>query len=308
MSRKQTVTAAEIRSVKGRGFLHNKGTDAFSARVITGNGQLTAEQLAVIAEAATRFGNGTVAFTVRLTVEVPGIRFTDIDAFTEFIASAGLKPGGTGHRVRPIVACKGTTCNYGLSDTQGIATLIHERFYEAYYHVGLPHKFKIAIGGCPNNCVKPDLNDLGIISQLVPQYTPEDCRNCAKCAVVDTCAKMTGAASIQNDCISIDRSLCINCGRCVSKCAYRIFTDSQYRFRVFVGGKWGTRPRLGSPLGQLLDETEMLNVIEKAILLYRQQGLPEERFGDMIDRLGVEKSEELLLSDELLQQKDEILS
>jgi sulfite reductase beta subunit-like hemoprotein len=23
----------------------------------------------------------------------------------------------------------------------------------------LLHKFKIALGGCPNNCVKPDLND-----------------------------------------------------------------------------------------------------------------------------------------------------
>ena len=32
----------------------------------------------------------------------------------------------------------------------------------------LPHKFKIAVGGCPNNCVKPDLNDLGIIGQRVP--------------------------------------------------------------------------------------------------------------------------------------------
>ena len=32
----------------------------------------------------------------------------------------------------------------------------------------LPHKFKIAVGGCPNNCVKPDLNDLGIVGQRVP--------------------------------------------------------------------------------------------------------------------------------------------
>ena len=31
------------------------------------------------------------------------------------------------------------------------------------------HKFKIAVGGCPNNCVKPDLNDLGIIGQMVPK-------------------------------------------------------------------------------------------------------------------------------------------
>ena len=34
---------------------------------------------------------------------------------------------------------------------------IHERFYHGYREVKLPHKFKIAVGGCPNNCVKPDL-------------------------------------------------------------------------------------------------------------------------------------------------------
>ena len=36
--------------------------------------------------------------------------------------------------------------------------------------VKLPHKFKIAVGGCPNNCVKPNLNDLGIIGQRVPEF------------------------------------------------------------------------------------------------------------------------------------------
>jgi dissimilatory sulfite reductase (desulfoviridin) alpha/beta subunit len=28
--------------------------------------------------------------------------------------------------------------------------------------VTLPHKFKIGVGGCPNSCVKPSLNDVGI--------------------------------------------------------------------------------------------------------------------------------------------------
>ena len=73
-----TINAAEIKRVKGMGFLNNKGTDLFNARIITVNGKITAEQTAVIAEAAKKFGNGEVEFTTRLTVEVRGVHFNDI--------------------------------------------------------------------------------------------------------------------------------------------------------------------------------------------------------------------------------------
>ncbi|MFR8332655.1 MAG: hypothetical protein ACLU9S_10110 [Oscillospiraceae bacterium] len=55
--------------------------------------------------------------TTRLTVEIRGVHFDDIPAFQEFIAPAGLITGGTGSLVRPVVSCKGTTCQYGLYDT-----------------------------------------------------------------------------------------------------------------------------------------------------------------------------------------------
>ena len=47
-----TISAADEKKVKARGFLSNKGTDNFSARIITVNGKVTAEQQRVIAEAA----------------------------------------------------------------------------------------------------------------------------------------------------------------------------------------------------------------------------------------------------------------
>ena len=160
-----TISAAEIKRVKALGFLNNKGTDLFNARVITVNGKITAQQTAVLAQAAEKFGSGEVEFTTRLTVEIRGVHFDDIPAFQEFIAPAGLMTGGTGSLVRPVVSCKGTTCQYGLYDTFALSEKIHQQFYLGYHSVKLPHKFKIACGGCPNNCVKPTLNDLGIIGQ-----------------------------------------------------------------------------------------------------------------------------------------------
>ena len=182
-----TVSADEIKRVKGLGFLHNKGTDNFSGRVITRNGKITAAESRRIAEAAEKFGNGELAMTTRLTVEVQGIPFENIEPFREYLAEAGLMTGGTGAKVRPIVCCKGTTCVFGLLDSYGLSEEIHNRFFIGYNDVKLPHKFKIAVGGCPNNCVKPDLNDLGIVGQRVPKFDEEKCRSCKNCVIAKGC-------------------------------------------------------------------------------------------------------------------------
>lgn len=128
-----------------------------------------------------------MTMTSRLTVEIQGVPYDNIEPLREYLMQAGLETGGTGSKVRPVVSCKGTTCQYGLIDTFGLSEEIHERFYHGYSSVKLPDKFKIAAGGCPNNCVKPDLNDLGIIGQRVPQIDFEKCRDCNKCQVMETC-------------------------------------------------------------------------------------------------------------------------
>ena len=168
-----TVSKEEEKRLKGQGFLNNRGTDEFSARVITVNGKVTAAQHRCMAEAAEKFGNGNLTYTTRLSVEVQGIPYEKIEEFQEFIAKEGLETGGTGAKVRPVVSCKGTTCQYGLLDSYAISEEIFRRFYKGYRQVALPHKFKIAVGGCPNNCVKPNLNDVGIIGQRIPHFDSE---------------------------------------------------------------------------------------------------------------------------------------
>jgi dissimilatory sulfite reductase (desulfoviridin) alpha/beta subunit len=130
-----TVSAEDEKRVKALGFLSNKGTDNFSARIITVNGRITAEQVKCIAEAAQIFGNGIVTMTTRLTIECQGIPYEKIEDFRNFIAKAGLVTGGTGSKVRPVVSCKGTTCQYGLIDTFALSKEIHERFYLGYRDV-----------------------------------------------------------------------------------------------------------------------------------------------------------------------------
>ena len=110
-------TADEIKALKGRGWLVNKGGETFSARVVTVNGKMTTEQMQALAAAAQKFGRGELTLTSRMSVEVPGVPASMIEAFEAALAAVGLSVGGTGPRVRPVVAYKGTLCPHGLIDT-----------------------------------------------------------------------------------------------------------------------------------------------------------------------------------------------
>lgn len=301
-----TISKEDEKRVKALGFLSNKGTDNFSGRVITVNGKLTAEQHVAIGEAAKKFGNGNVVYTTRLTVEVQGIPYEKIDEFRAYIEKAGLATGGTGSKVRPVVSCKGTTCQYGRIDTFDLSEKVHKAFYEGYRQVKLPHKFKIAVGGCPNNCVKPELNDVGIVGQLIPNFDEDACNGCKKCSVAKICP--VDAAKVVDGILEIDKDLCNNCGRCVDNCHFDAIVDGTTGYKVYIGGRWGKKTAQGKTLSKIFtSEEEVLKAVEKVILLYREKGKTGERLAQTIERLGFEQVEAEVLSDDILGRKQEIL-
>lgn len=280
------LTADDIKRVKGLGCLRDKRyPDVFNVRVITRNGKITTDEHRAIAEAADRFGSGEVAMTTRLTMEIQGVKYENIQPLIDFLAQHGLTTGGTGPLVRPIVSCKGTSCVFGLIDTFGLSEKIHERFYLGYHEVKLPHKFKICVGGCPNNCAKPSLNDLGIMGQKIPVVDLEKCRGCKKCQIADNCP--VKAATVQDGKIVMDEAACNHCGRCDGKCPFGAVSEYKYGYKIFVGGRWGKKTAFGQPLTKIFDtEEEVLDVVEKAICLFRDEGIAGERFADTIERLG----------------------
>lgn len=289
-----TISKEEEKRVKALGFLSNKGTDTFSGRVITRNGVISADEMRCMVAAAEKYGNGNLTLTTRLTVECQGIPFEQIEPFRNHLATAGLETGGTGAKVRPVTACKGTTCQYGLIDTFALSREIHDRFYAGLKDLALPHKFKIAVGGCPNNCMKPDLNDLGIIGQWVPVVNPEACKQCKNCGVKKACG--VGAVALDQGGITIDRDICRNCGLCIGKCPFEAVSGGGIGYQIVIGGRWGKQVAIGKPLRRIFtDPEEVLKLVEKIIFFYQQQGLPRERFAQTIARLGFETVEAMLL-------------
>ena len=287
---------AEIKRVKGLGCLQDKRfPDVFNVRVITRNGKITAEEQKAIAEASELFGSSAVTMTTRLTLEIQGVKYENLQPLMDFLHDRGLETGGTGSLVRPVVSCKGTTCQYGLLDSFDLSEKLHEKFYVGYHSVTLPHKFKIAVGGCPNNCVKPDLNDLGIVGQRMPMVDLAKCRGCKKCQVEQGCPIRT--AKVVDGKIRIDPGECNNCGRCKGKCPFGAVEEYVDGYKVYIGGRWGKRYAHGRPLNKLFtSEEELMDVVESAILLFRDEGISGERFADTINRLGFEYVEDKLIN------------
>lgn len=293
------LPADEIKRVKGLGCLQDKRyDDVFNVRVITRNGKLTSEEQVKVAEAAEKFGSGEVTMTTRLTLEIQGVHYDDLDAAFAFLEEAGLQTGGTGSKVRPVVSCKGTTCQYGLIDTFALSEKLHDLYYIGYHDISLPHKFKIAVGGCPNNCVKPDLNDLGIIGQRMPEIDLSKCKGCKNCQVQNNCP--IKVAQLTDGKIQISPENCNHCGRCVGKCPFGAVNESLTGYKIYIGGRWGKKVAAGRAMDRIFtSEEEVIDVVERAILFFRDEGISGERFADTIARLGFDYVQDKLLNSKI---------
>ena len=302
-----SITKEQITSVKGRGFLQNRGTECFSGRIVSVGGMFSPDDLRTLAECAEKFGNGNVIFTSRLAAEVVGIPFDRIPEAEAFMQQHGLNFGGTGPKVRPITACKGTTCIYGNIDTQALAKVIHDKFYIGMRDVKLPHKFKIGVGGCPNSCMKPSLNDVGIEGCKVFSFDPEICKGCKKCAVAENCPSK--AVSVVDGKAVIDENKCTHCGVCVGKCPFgAVPKEAESACRIFVGGTWGKKQRMGTLLSGTYTEAQIPEMIEKVMLWFKENAYAKERLGAAVDRCGADALEAALATNDLLDRKTEILA
>lgn len=273
-----------ILALRQNGFVKNKQNNSYNCRVLTHNGRLTVQESRVITEAAERFGDGSLLITARMVIEICNVTMENTSELLAFLKEHGLKTSTSCVQICPIVVCKGDNCRFGVIDTYHLADQLSQRLSE-YYEVELPHKFKIAVSGCPNNCSKSNLNDLGIMGQWLSAANREAYRERGN-------DKLDTVRNIRRE-DSADRTAAgRGCG-----------------FRVSIGGRWGKKIAVARDLGVLFtSEAEVLEIAEKVVLFYRERGLPRERLSDTIERVGFEYAREQLFSDELMRRKENILA
>lgn len=286
-----------VKKVIKNAFRISKKRGETAARIRVPGGHLKTKHLTVIKEIAERFGNGTVHMTTRQGFEIPGIRLADMAEVKLLMApmvfeiekdcgivlehpERGYLSAGT----RNVVACIGDrVCRFSNSDTTRLAQKVERVIYPNDYHL------KIAITGCPNDCIKAHLHDLGIISTVIPEYDNEKCIGCEAC--VDNCRRrVTNALTIDHYRVDRDEEYCIKCGECILKCPMSAFSRGKNLYRIILGGRTGKRnPRLANTFIVNASERVVLDVCNNVysfINLYIDKKLPKEHLGYIIDRVG----------------------
>lgn len=273
-----------INELKENGFLQQVQKDLFSLRIKVVGGQLTGDNLQAISIIANKYGNGQVHFTSRQAVEIPFIKAEDIDEIKSFLKENNLEPGILGSRVRTITACQGAAvCKHGNIITAELA----DKITEAVQDKELPHKFKIGITGCFNNCLKAEENDLGIKGGVEPNWLFEKCTYCGACA--RKCPVNAIKVDKDKQKLKYNEDLCINCGKCVKICTKEAWAGKN-GYILYFGGTFGNKILIGQRLLPLISsESELLKAIDKTLKFFQDNGKKDERFGFMLERTGVEK-------------------
>lgn len=280
--------AIDYATLKKGGFMRQKQKNNFSLRLRVVGGNLSAVQLAKIAEVADKFGDGHVHLTSRQSVEIPFIKLDDIDEVKKALGEGGVEPGVCGPRVRTVTACQGEAiCPSGCIDTYGLAKELDNR----YFARELPHKFKFGITGCQNNCLKAEENDLGIKGGIKVSWRESDCIQCGVC--VKACR--TEAISLIDGKIVLDKEKCNYCGRCLKACPTEAW-DAVHGYIVSFGGLFGNSISKGETIIPFIDNHDkLMEVCDAAIQFFDDNANAGERFKFTIERIGKEKFKEEIL-------------
>lgn len=274
----------EISNLKMQGFILQNDGKHFALRIKTDAGCMDSEKIDKLSEISKKYGRNYISFTVRLCVEIPWINYEDIPKIKEELKNSSLISGGTGNTVRPLVACKGTVCTHGLIDSQKICNELDSLFFGKK----LPHKFKIGISGCPNNCAKAQLNDVGIIGQRIPKINEENCNGCTLC--LKSCS--VDAITIVDKKAVVNYEKCVNCGKCGESCKRKCISLKD-GVLISVGGKFGKKYKIGENIG-IYDAPNLEKIVSEIMDYFKENADSHERFGDTIDRTGISSLKEKL--------------
>ena len=213
-----------------KNFLRQRQNDYFSVRFKSTGGNFTVEQLEHIQKIAEDFGKSYIHITSRQEISVPFIKADDIPAVEEIIANKNIRVANIGAGLKTIIACQGNQiCPSAFIDTVKISENIETRCSSYKF----PKKFRIAITGCNNNCMKVNNNNIGIKGGIEPEHILERCIFCGGCAKV--CPTNAIKLDRHKKRWNIDRNLCINCGKCVKRCTAALRGKSV--FLIYLSGK-----------------------------------------------------------------------
>jgi sulfite reductase (ferredoxin) len=140
-------------------------------------GDLSAEQMRVVADLADAYGDGTVRVTPEQDLSFRWVKESDVDGLYTRLAATGLGLAGAGTIV-DVTSCPGAeSCRLAVTQSRGLGSTLEAHLRANPETAALAPDLRIKISGCPNGCGQHHIAGLGfqgsirkIGDRAVPQY------------------------------------------------------------------------------------------------------------------------------------------
>ena len=118
-------------------------------------------ELRAIADVVEKYNAPMVKVTGGQRLDIFGIRKEDLPAVWADLGAAGMVSGHAyGKALRTVKTCVGAEwCRFGTQDSTGLGVKLEKMSWGSW----MPHKFKIAVSGCPRNCAEATIKDFGVV-------------------------------------------------------------------------------------------------------------------------------------------------
>ncbi len=124
-------------------------------------GETTPAELRSLAEIAEKYEVPTVHITGGQRIDFLGIPKETLPAIWGDLSRAGFVSGHAyGKAIRTVKTCVGKTwCRFGTQDSTTLGIDLEKMSWGSW----TPHKFKLAVSGCPRNCAEATIKDFGVV-------------------------------------------------------------------------------------------------------------------------------------------------
>ncbi len=124
-------------------------------------GQTTPNELRAIADVVDKFNLPEVKVTGGQRLDILGVRKEQLPLVWKDLNDAGLISGHAyGKAMRTVKTCVGKNwCRFGTQDSTSLGIELEKLTWGSW----MPHKFKLAVSGCPRNCAEATIKDIGVV-------------------------------------------------------------------------------------------------------------------------------------------------
>jgi nitrite reductase (NADH) large subunit len=152
---------AQSRYINERAHGNIQKDGSFSVVPRMWGGLTNPKELRAIADVAEKFKVPEVKVTGGQRIDLFGIKKEDLPAVWKDLSDAGFVSGHAyGKALRTVKTCVGSQwCRFGTQDSTGLGVKLEQMTWGSW----MPHKFKLAVSGCPRNCAEATIKDFGIV-------------------------------------------------------------------------------------------------------------------------------------------------